>query len=948
MMTGANTPGGVSLTALRPRVSVNFGRISALWFAETEPSGLGGRALDLRVPFLAEERKASLMAYQKAKHVEAAQKYLHQGKIPQAVAEYLVILKHEPKDQVTLMTVGDLFVRQGETFQALEYFERLAQIYLADGFLTKAVAIYKKITKLAPEEMRPIERLADLYVQQGVMSEARPIYLQMADMHQRANRPAQAVGLLRKLLDAEPDNARVQARLAELLLASGQKSDAVAALRTAAQQLLRRGDNAEAIQFADRALKIDPADESTLALRARALVATGKHSDAVSMLESLPCVDAGGEPSSLLVDLYLDAGETPRATALAERIFAREPKQYAMVQHVAEAMLQRNEPERALALLQLIRAAVLEGGDHEHLSDLLGRIAEALPGRVEPRELLVDLFRHTSDSFRLPDALIHLAEAYEAAGELEPALQTYTQFLEREPENEAVRRKQERLQARQGLAGTPAAPAAPPAPDFTVAPLTEPGAPPSVPPVPELNLDEETQTFVGQAITDVDLYSSYGLTQKAVDLLEVVLQRVPDHTAALERLLDLSLGLNDDTRAVELASRLEQLYSQCGDMATADRFADLRRRFERTATAPSQQAVPAPQEASPGPPVALGPSAPPVVAASPVPGALADNPAPAVPPSPMEFEIPVVDAKLQPEPSIEFAQDGLTSDASPDSVVHEVDLSEEWAALSGQQGETAVSAPVEAEAAEEEIVASALPPAISAEQAELPVPGSAEPSAEELFAEYEFALGSAGASRSTKGSPENVDNFVRSISAELGAILPPPAAVPSLPPTEASRKDAEPPAKAREDRGPLGDLFDEFRADLGETTEKEDPETHYNLGIAYREMGLMEEAISEFQKVANTHQQGYAFRYAMQCYTLLALAFMDKGQPSIAVRWYERALQVPGLDPETVLALRYDLGISQEKAGDTEAAHKSFSQVYGTNIDYRDVAERLAALGGNR
>src|SRR3989337_2335645 len=120
------------------------------------------------------------------------------------------------------MTVGDLYVRQGETFQALKYFERLAQIYLSDGFLTKAIAIYKKITRLAPEEPGRVERLADLYVQQGVMSEARPIYLRLAEMHQRAQRPAQAIGLLRKLLDAEPDNVRVQSRLAELSLAMDQ------------------------------------------------------------------------------------------------------------------------------------------------------------------------------------------------------------------------------------------------------------------------------------------------------------------------------------------------------------------------------------------------------------------------------------------------------------------------------------------------------------------------------------------------------------------------------------------------------------------------------------------------------------------------------------------------------------------------------------------------------
>ncbi|HEY4906979.1 MAG TPA: tetratricopeptide repeat protein, partial [Candidatus Acidoferrum sp.] len=145
--------------------------------------------------------------------------------------------------------------------------------------------------------------------------------------------------------------------------------------------------------------------------------------------------------------------------------------------------------------------------------------------------------------------------------------------------------------------------------------------------------------------------------------------------------------------------------------------------------------------------------------------------------------------------------------------------------------------------------------------------------------------------------------------------------------------------------GPLKEVFDEFRAELGEMSgEEEDLETHYNLGIAFREMGLLDEAISEFQKVAKAAENGRKFPYTMQCYTLLGLAFMDRAQPSIAAMWYERALRLPGIETESILALRYDLGVAQESAGESDAALKSFSQVYAVNIDYRDVGERIAAL----
>ena len=155
----------------------------------------------------------------------------------------------------------------------------------------------------------------------------------------------------------------------------------------------------------------------------------------------------------------------------------------------------------------------------------------------------------------------------------------------------------------------------------------------------------------------------------------------------------------------------------------------------------------------------------------------------------------------------------------------------------------------------------------------------------------------------------------------------------------------EVPEVTTENLNQLAEVFQEFRNEFGEIGEEdEDLETHYNLGIAYREMGLLEEAIGEFQKVAKAVQKGKPFRYAMNCATLLALTFRDKGEPKIASLWYRRALDVPGLDQETIMALRYDLGISLEMANEPDAALDCFRQVYATNIDYRDVADRIATL----
>ena len=288
------------------------------------------------------------MAYNKSKFVEAAQKLLNQGKVTQAIAEYQQILKYEPRDQVTLMTVGELYIRQGETFQAIDYFERLAQLFVSDGFLTKAIAVYKRIAKLAPEEIRPLEKLADLYVQQGVMSEARPLFLQLAELHLKNNKQPEAVALLKKLLLAEPDNLRIQVRLADLYQAMGQSGEALETYISAAQRALARGEMQECEKLADKALHLNPKNLDALIIKARVLTTTGNVTQAAEILERVPDLEKGGEPAELLMDLYLKNAKWDEATALALKIFSSDQKNFTATQKVTEALLESGQGERVL------------------------------------------------------------------------------------------------------------------------------------------------------------------------------------------------------------------------------------------------------------------------------------------------------------------------------------------------------------------------------------------------------------------------------------------------------------------------------------------------------------------------------------------------------------------------------------------------------------------------
>ena len=145
----------------------------------------------------------------------------------------------------------------------------------------------------------------------------------------------------------------------------------------------------------------------------------------------------------------------------------------------------------------------------------------------------------------------------------------------------------------------------------------------------------------------------------------------------------------------------------------------------------------------------------------------------------------------------------------------------------------------------------------------------------------------------------------------------------------------------------LAEIFEEHRVSAeGESDAHSngDYETHYNLGLAYKEMDLFEEALEEFQTAANlVHPADGTPRY-LQCCNLLGHCFMQKGVPQLAVKWFNKGFNTPGASEDERQALRYELAAAYEQIGDLEKALSLFTEVYGIDVSYRGVNERLREL----
>jgi tetratricopeptide (TPR) repeat protein len=138
------------------------------------------------------------------------------------------------------------------------------------------------------------------------------------------------------------------------------------------------------------------------------------------------------------------------------------------------------------------------------------------------------------------------------------------------------------------------------------------------------------------------------------------------------------------------------------------------------------------------------------------------------------------------------------------------------------------------------------------------------------------------------------------------------------------------------------DVFSQFKRGVEQTVKKEDSATHYDLGIAYKEMGLLDDAIHEFE----TALAGNDRRREVDCLSMIGLCRMQKGEATEAAKAFRRALGSDHLSKDAAKAIHYELAGASERSGDKDAALYYLQKVARADPAFRDAAKRIVGMGG--
>jgi tetratricopeptide (TPR) repeat protein len=833
------------------------------------------------------------VAVDRDKVLQAAQKLVEKKRYDKAVVEYQKLVADDPKDVRTLLKIGDLYLKMEQYADAIVTYERVGQFYSTQSFHLKAIAVYKQIREIIHKHVPGLEdrfghivpKLAETYAQLGLTSDALAAYDEVATRYQRAGRERDAIDVFRKIVDLDPQNPLPHLRLGEALIRVREIDDAITRFGTAAEILLKLGRRDDALKVVERLLQ---------------------HRQDTKF-------------ARIAAEIYLERGEpTDAMSALAKLqiCFKEDPKDLGTLALLARAFDKLGQPAKSIEVQKEAARIARDAGKIDHFNALVEALLTRAPSDEGVRHLAA---LRTAPSVRAPaeskvdvdvDEDVVIEEEEEAAASAAPI--PLRQSVPAEAP--AARAADPAARARQILAQVDAHRRNKDY-DSAVALLFE-----SVEELPASREIRERLCDVlieagdqAEAVRQMLAFARWLVSASDVEgaarILDEVLLLEPGQQEALAMLRDLGYAVGGEEQAAEYPAEAapagaiypgagygEQGYPQHGYDAGAPLPSyDLEEVGAGAALAPHRSFAPSQLDD----PFAVAGEAP--LPSFPIDDVTGGGFAP----PPRESSEIAVPAAPQP-----YAQPSQPSAGFDEDALEEV----EFFVAQGMFDEAR-------SLLEEQLARLPNHPLLLERLRELE---------EHAAAAQQGGSGTRAVPRNVPAPmPGGMEDRAFDIAASLDAL---------------DALDAGPQAPQANDPNQVSveSVFQQFKAGVAAQISESDAATHYDLGVAYQEMGLFSDAIQEFDLASRDPNRECV------CMSMIGVIHRQLGNIDAAIDAYIGGLHAQIKTREQELALTYEIGDCYEERRATDQALYYFQRVLRADPGYNDMrgsaADRVRRL----
>ena len=371
------------------------------------------------------------MPFDREDTLKKAEKLLRTGKLDAAIVEYARVVDDEPDDWATVNTLGDLYVRAGQQAKAAEQYSRIAEHFMSEGFYPKAAAVFKKLLKLNPEDEKSQLSLAAMSQKQGLLADAKAHLNAIATRRRNRGDKAGAAEIVVRLGSLDPADFEARTAAARTLVDMGDDEGAATRLRGIYDDLMEKGREAEALDALREAVKHNPYDQDGRIILAKATIAAG---DAEGARAYLDRETAGSDPTLLtaLLEIELKSGQFDQAREILSQLLALGPEERHRLIELGWATAETN-PDAAFVLIDAAVDSFGAAREYGDAATILQEFVARVPNQVAALNKLIEICVDGGLEAQMYEAQAHLADAYLNAGQAVEARVIAEDLVAREP-----------------------------------------------------------------------------------------------------------------------------------------------------------------------------------------------------------------------------------------------------------------------------------------------------------------------------------------------------------------------------------------------------------------------------------------------------------------------------------------------------------------------------------